>query len=428
MGRRWSFYLDVLPIVVIIGNQVNLVGLLTLYKAATLQGMNEYVFIAYSSAIATIILFPITFLTRRARLLPPLSFSVASKITLLSLIGTSAQIIEYIGISYSSPALASSIKNLGPAFTFILAVIFRMEKIVVKSRKTQAKVMGSIVSVAGAFVLSLYKGPSIIKAHSHLSSPLQQPISFLKSEDANWLIASIMLTAECFIVSACYIVQVILLHNVSGRKLSHIVRYCFEHLRLVRDNDSKEFDKRFVAALSVYEMKELVLAANYLNMKKFLDFLFGSTNQVDILTVFPDEVTMVLFFNAIATVVSTIVALYAVPNASSWKIGFNISLVSIICAGTFQKVIGNILATWALRLKGAVYVVTFAPLQIVISVVMAVIFLGDTLHVGSIIGGIIGFPLFASRRPSHKLAATPLPSSVARTFKSRAVVLPSPLS
>ena len=36
-----------------------------------------------------------------------------------------AQICGYRGIAYSSPTLASAISNLTPAFTFILAIIFR---------------------------------------------------------------------------------------------------------------------------------------------------------------------------------------------------------------------------------------------------------------------------------------------------------------
>jgi ABC-type siderophore export system fused ATPase/permease subunit len=36
-----------------------------------------------------------------------------------------AQICGYKGIEYSSPTLASAISNLTPAFTFILAIIFR---------------------------------------------------------------------------------------------------------------------------------------------------------------------------------------------------------------------------------------------------------------------------------------------------------------
>lgn len=38
---------------------------------------------------------------------------------------SSSQIMGYTGINYSSPTLASAISNLTPAFTFVLAIIFR---------------------------------------------------------------------------------------------------------------------------------------------------------------------------------------------------------------------------------------------------------------------------------------------------------------
>ncbi|KAI5442479.1 hypothetical protein KIW84_011514 [Lathyrus oleraceus] len=57
--------------------------------------------------------------------------------------------------------------------------------------------------------------------------------------------------------------------------------------------------------------------------------------------------------------------------------------------GIFGKLIGNLIYAWSVHLKGAVYVTSFMPLQIAISGILGVIFLGDTLHIGSIIGAII---------------------------------------
>ncbi|KAJ1384256.1 EamA domain [Sesbania bispinosa] len=324
MARRWSFYRDLLPILVIIGNECNDMGTLTLFKAATLQGMNNHVFVAYAYAVSTTVLFPLYFFTKRSRMVPPLSFPILSKMVLLGVIGSSSQILGYAGINYSSPTLASSIGNLVPAFTFMLAVTFRMEKLAAKSRSSQAKVVGSIISIAGAFVLSFYKGPAIINAHTHLTSALHQSIRFLSSEDASWAIAGILLTADYFLVSLWYILQ------------------------------------------------------------------------VNILKEFPDELTLVFIYNVTATILSTIVGLLTVSDASAWKIGLDISLVSILCSGIFGKLISNVVFAWALRLKGAVFVTSFKPVQIVIAVVMGVIFLGDTLHVGSIIGAtIISIGLYA---------------------------------
>ncbi|KEH24885.1 putative EamA domain-containing protein [Medicago truncatula] len=310
MRRRWSFYKDVLPPVVIIGQETIEMALLTLFKAATLQGMNNHVFVAYAYAIGTAILLPITFFRRR--LLPPLSFSTILKSVLLGAIGCSAQILGYIGINYSSPTLASAIGNLVPAFTFILAVIFRMEKLAAKSRSSNAKVVGSIISIAGAFVMTFYKGPSIMN-----SSSLHQPAGFLMAVDSSWAIGGILLTIDFFLLS---------------------LRYIF---------------------------------------------------QVHILKEFPDEVTLVLLYTITATIISTVVALLSVPNASAWKIGLNLSLISIVSSGIFGKFISSTAIAWSLNMKGAVYVTSFKPLQIVISVGLGVIFLGDILHIGSIIGATI---------------------------------------
>ncbi|KAI5402340.1 hypothetical protein KIW84_050087 [Lathyrus oleraceus] len=190
----------------------------------------------------------------RSRVVPvPLSFSIICKSLLLGVIRCGSQILGYISINYSSPTLASAIGNLVPAFTFTLAVTFRMEKLAIKSRSSNAKVMGSIISIAGAFVLTFYKGKSILN-----SSSLHQSNEFLKSVDSSWAIASIMLIVDYFLVSLWYILQV------------HIL---------------KEF---------------------------------------------PDELSLVLLYSISATIISTFVALLSVSNASAWKIGLNLSLISIV--------------------------------------------------------------------------------------------------
>ncbi|CAJ2665477.1 unnamed protein product [Trifolium pratense] len=318
MTRRWSFYMDFLPVVVIIGNECIDMGLLTLFKAATLQGMNNHVFIAYAYAVGTSVLLPVTLFTRRSRVVPPISFSIIWKSVLLGALGCTSQILGYIGISYSSPTLASAIGNLIPAFTFMLAVTFRMEKLSAKSRSSNAKVMGSIISIAGAFVLTFYKGPPILQSsYTHISSPIHQPVEFLKSVDSSWAIAGVLLTVDYFMGSIWYILQ-------------------------------------------VHTLKE-----------------------------FPDELTLVLLYSIAATIISTVVALLSVSDASDWKIGLNLSLISIVSSGIFGKLVGNIVSAWALHLKGAVYVTSFKPLQIIISVGLGIIFLGDTLCLGSIIGATI---------------------------------------
>ncbi|KAF3958325.1 hypothetical protein CMV_016756 [Castanea mollissima] len=97
------WYKDVLPFSAMVAVECTNVDINTLYKAATSKGLSYYVFAFYSFAIATLVLLPLVFTFRLFV----------------------SQLCGYIGIEYSSPTLASAISNLTPAFTFILAVIFR---------------------------------------------------------------------------------------------------------------------------------------------------------------------------------------------------------------------------------------------------------------------------------------------------------------
>lgn len=84
---------------------------------------------------------------------------------------------------------------------------FRMEKVIVRNTSCQAKVLGTIVSITGAFVVTLYKGPPIIIVHTP-SLSLHQPINTLNLVDPSWAIGGLLLTAEYILVPLWYIVQV----------------------------------------------------------------------------------------------------------------------------------------------------------------------------------------------------------------------------
>ncbi|KZV57709.1 hypothetical protein F511_03169 [Dorcoceras hygrometricum] len=194
-------YREVLPFTAIVVIECTNVGLNTLYKLATRSGMSRHVFVVYAYAIAALVLLPSPFLSRRSRALPPLNRSILLKIILLGIIGYSSQIMGYTGINYSSPTLASAMSNLVPAFTFVLAVIFRMEKVELSSRSSKAKIVGSVVSISGAIVVTLYKG-LILFTSTHYTR-----VSLLSSLQSNWMMGSLFLAVEYSLVPLWYIVM-----------------------------------------------------------------------------------------------------------------------------------------------------------------------------------------------------------------------------
>ncbi|CAN1272771.1 WAT1-related protein At3g28050 [Linum perenne] len=205
MAGRY-LYRDVLPFSVMVFMECINVGLNTLFKAATMEGMSYHVFVVYAYAIAALVLLPAPFFSHRSRVLPPLSFPILCKIGLLGVIGSTSQIMGYTGINYSSPTLASAISNLTPAFTFILALLFRMEKVSVRRTSSRAKVMGTIVSIAGAFVVTFYKGSVITTAGTSQSVQLHNR-SFQIKTSQNWVLGGFFLTCEYILVPLWYIVQ-----------------------------------------------------------------------------------------------------------------------------------------------------------------------------------------------------------------------------
>nr|GEU52756.1 WAT1-related protein At3g28050-like [Tanacetum cinerariifolium] len=269
----------------------------------------------YCYAVAALILLPAPFFSYRSRVLPPVNFSIVGKTFLLAIIGFMSQILGYTGIIYSSPTLSSVISNLVPGFAFILAVIFRMETLSFSNKSTRAKLLGTIVSITGAFVVTLYKGPKVIRNLS--SSPFHSPSVSLGSTQDNWALGGLLCTCQSILVALWYIVQ------------------------------------------------------------------------IQVLKEYPSELTVVFFYNLIVSMLSAIVGAFTEPDSSAWRIKPDIALASIMCSGVLSSCLNNSVHAWALHIKGPLYVAMFKPLSIVIAVVMGVIFLGDNLYFGSLIGASI---------------------------------------
>ncbi|KAG2325225.1 hypothetical protein Bca52824_007953 [Brassica carinata] len=207
----WRYFSrDVVPFAAMFTAECAIVGSNTLFKAATLRGLSFYVFVFYSYLVSTLILLPLSFIFGRSKRLPPSKYPLFFKILLVGLLGCISQIAGCKGIEYSSPTLSSAISNLTPAFTFTLAVISRMEQVRLRSSGTQAKILGAIISISGALVIVLYKGPKVLAAASLTpSSPPtislhhQQMTSF----ESSWIIGGLLLASQYFLISVMYILQ-----------------------------------------------------------------------------------------------------------------------------------------------------------------------------------------------------------------------------
>ncbi|CAM8891668.1 unnamed protein product [Rhodiola kirilowii] len=156
MGCRLHEYMPLLTMVLV---QLGYAGMNITSKLAMDSGMKPEVIVTYRQIFATIAIAPFAyFLERNIR--PTLTKDILRDIFFVSVFGaTLNQYLYFLGLKYSTPTIACAINNTLPAITFLLAVPFGVEKIGLRQRAGQAKLIGTAVCVGGAMLLSFYNGP-----------------------------------------------------------------------------------------------------------------------------------------------------------------------------------------------------------------------------------------------------------------------------
>ncbi|XP_059290300.1 WAT1-related protein At2g39510-like [Lycium ferocissimum] len=171
--------------------------------------MSHFTFAVYRNAFATIVFAPFAFLLER-KIRPKMTLSIFLKIMLLGLVEPVIdQNLYYTGLRYTTATFATTMCNVLPALTFLLAWILRLEKVNIKRIPSQAKIVGTAVTLGGAMIMTLIGGPTIglpwTKHHPNITttatsaSPIElQPIK-----------GALFIAAGCICWSCFYNLQAI---------------------------------------------------------------------------------------------------------------------------------------------------------------------------------------------------------------------------
>lgn len=73
-------------------------------------------------------------------------------------------------------------------------------------------------------------------------------------------------------------------------------------------------------------------------------------------------------------------------HASSWKLRWDIALLSVAYCGVIVTGMSYWLQAWVIQKKGPVFSAIFGPLALVIAAIFSALFLHETLHWGSVLG------------------------------------------
>ncbi|XP_052297432.1 LOW QUALITY PROTEIN: auxin-induced protein 5NG4 [Citrus sinensis] len=119
-------------------------------------------------------------------------------------------------------------QNSIPAVTFVMASSLRLEQVNNGRRDGFAKVLGTIASVGGASIVTLYKGPPLLHQVTH-ATYLEPEHYMSSSKSQNWTWGCIFLFGHCISWAGWMVLQAPLLKKHPA-KLTLTLFTCFFRL------------------------------------------------------------------------------------------------------------------------------------------------------------------------------------------------------
>ncbi|PKU81715.1 WAT1-related protein At1g43650-like isoform X1 [Dendrobium catenatum] len=191
--------------------QVLTTGMFLLSKAVLNKGHSVFAILTYRCIVGALFVLPFALYIERGKW-KELNWMVVFWIFLNALMGiTGAMGFYYYGLCDTNATYAASFLNLVPVLTFLFAVVVRLERLGFDSRGGRIKILGTILCVGGAMVISMYNGATI-----HITSPKWETNTVKKGFDASSnhkVRGTLFLIASCLCFSTWVIVQAKLLQR-----------------------------------------------------------------------------------------------------------------------------------------------------------------------------------------------------------------------
>ncbi|KAM5566714.1 WAT1-related protein [Rosa sericea] len=312
--------------------------LLTIWAktAMTDYDMSPFVFVVYTHVLSSIILLLYSFIfhcrSRSATQQSLFSFGLFVRCFLLGLTGIAvSQNLAFLGLSYSSPILVCAMGLMLPTFSFLLSiilstVILRRTKTDWRSSSFEAKVVGTIISIMGAIVVELYKGPyirpsSVLSSSSYLVlfQKAGQYLVFSSPATEHWVLGGILLAGASISVSVWNIIQ--------------------------------------IGTMKLYPEVEVMEVVSY--------------------------------YSLLGTIQCVIFSLFIERSLSAWKLKLNMDLLLIVLTACFGGLVRSRVHNWCINMKGTHYVPMFKPFGIVFATIFGVSLSANNLHYGSVLGAVV---------------------------------------
>ncbi|KAJ7566218.1 hypothetical protein O6H91_02G092800 [Diphasiastrum complanatum] len=307
-------------------------GFEILSRVALLKGAGQIVFSFYRNCIASLLLGLVGFIIEKKKR-PALTFVTLCKFFFLGFIGvTINQVCYLVGLRYTSAIFASAMRNTIPVITFILAVLCGMEKLSLRRLHGQTKVVGCTLAICGSVLLSIYKGPAVLKS-----------------------------------------------------KLSIIPGQHIQSQDLISINTKRTIRIFWMISIKIesWQLGSIFIIVSCLAFAVFLIL------QTPTLKKYPAPISFAAFACFSSVLQLPVLAMIFEPQRSRWRPASVSEVTSIIYAGVIASGLVSGIQAWGVHEGGPVIVAAYQPLETVVTAILSFMLLKESLHLGSVIGGFL---------------------------------------
>ncbi|OEL22565.1 Auxin-induced protein 5NG4 [Dichanthelium oligosanthes] len=145
---------------------------------------------------------------------PPLTLRLMAKFFTLAAVGlcrtTFTQGLYILGLYYLSPTYVSAIQNSVPAITFVMsAALRRIEQVNITSGHGLAKIAGTVATIAGATIITLYKGMPLTTNSESEGTYKMKDINVILSPGFTRIAGCLIMFVNCLCLSAWMVLQLV---------------------------------------------------------------------------------------------------------------------------------------------------------------------------------------------------------------------------